>query len=118
MAERRDKAPPPSGEGAATVRGDSDTAQGASRNALDPALIIDGRYRIESELGRGGMAVGYLARDAWLDRQVALKVIANSWASDPRAAKSFQSEAKQLAAIRNQNVVQVYTFGPHAGSYF
>jgi eukaryotic-like serine/threonine-protein kinase len=119
MPESRDKAPPLPGEGASTVRADRELVAGPlSPSVLDPALIIDGRYRVESEIGRGGMGVVYLARDAWLDRQVALKVIAASWASDARATKSFNKEAKALASIRSQHVVQVYTFGPHEGSYF
>jgi serine/threonine protein kinase len=142
MAERRDKAPPLPGEGSATLRqtreivtgplvtacpkcgfGSLESARvcprcGAPRSSLDPALIIDGRYRVESELGRGGMGVVYVARDAWLDRPVALKVIAASWASDARATDRFQKEAKALASVRSQHVVQVYAFGPHEGSYF
>lgn len=91
---------------------------GAERGALEPSLIVDARYRVESELGRGGMGVVYLARDAWLDRPVALKVIAGNWASDARATASFLKEAKALASVRSQHVVQVYAFGPHEGSYF
>ena len=80
--------------------------------------VIDGRYRIESELGRGGMGLVHLARDTWLDRQLAVKVIAPLWAANSTAASSFLREAKALAFVRSQYIVQVYAFGVHEGSYF
>ncbi len=86
--------------------------------AIDLGTIVDGRYHVESELGRGGMGVVYLARDTWLDRKVALKMIAPSWAKDGEAAACFQREAKALASIRSPYVVQVYAFGVHQGRYF
>lgn len=86
--------------------------------AIDLGTVVDGRYRVESELGRGGMGVVYLGRDTWLDRYVALKMIAPSWAKDGEAASCFQREAKALASIRSPYVVQVYAFGVHQGRYF
>jgi serine/threonine-protein kinase len=86
--------------------------------AIDLGTIVDGRYRVESELGRGGMGVVYLARDTWLERGVALKMITPSWAKDGEAAAAFQREAKALASIRSPFVVQVYAFGVHQGRYF
>ncbi|APR81130.1 protein kinase [Minicystis rosea] len=93
----------------------SDSEQAAGQQVL----VVDGRYRVESELGRGAMGVVYLARDTWLGRPVALKMIEPSWAAQSRdAASSFQREARSLASIRNQYVVQVYAFGLHGGTYF
>jgi serine/threonine-protein kinase len=87
--------------------------------AGDKATItVDGRYSVEGELGRGGMGVVYLAKDAWLSRPVALKLIAPRWSSDPQITAGFHQEAVALAAIRSQHVVQVYAFGRHEGSYF
>lgn len=86
--------------------------------AIDLGTVVDGRYRVESELGRGGMGVVYLGRDTWLDRHVALKMIAPSWAKDGEAASCFQREAKALASVRSPYVVQVYAFGVHLGRYF
>jgi eukaryotic-like serine/threonine-protein kinase len=96
--------PPPSPAGAAP--------------GIDPGTTVDGRYVIESELGRGGMGIVYLARDTFLDRPVAVKVIAPTWAGDSGITARFQREAKALASIRSQYVVQVYAFGRHEGSYF
>ncbi len=86
--------------------------------AIDLGTVVDGRYRVESELGRGGMGVVYLGRDTWLERHVALKMIAPSWAKDGEAASCFQREAKALASVRSPYVVQVYAFGVHQGRYF
>lgn len=86
--------------------------------ALEVGTTVDGRYRVESELGRGGMGVVYLARDTWLDRHVALKMVAPTWARDGEITARFLREAKALASIRSSYVVQVYAFGLHEGSYF
>ncbi|MFO0756263.1 MAG: serine/threonine-protein kinase [Byssovorax sp.] len=91
---------------------------GARVPALAKAMIVDGRYRIDVELGRGGMGVVYLAKEMWLDRKVALKIIAPSWAGNEGAAVGFHREAKALASVRSDHVVQVYSFGLHEGSYF
>jgi serine/threonine protein kinase/CheY-like chemotaxis protein len=86
--------------------------------AVELGTTVDGRYRVESELGRGGMGVVYLASDMWLDRQVALKMIAPTWARDGEIVASFLREAKALASIRSPYVVQVYAFGFHEGARF
>jgi serine/threonine-protein kinase len=101
-------------------------AEHASRDEAPPEdapteapLLVDGRYRVESELGRGAMGVVHLARDTFLHRPVALKMIAPTWAAlSPDAAASFQREAQSLASIRDQYVVQVYAFGLHGGAHF
>lgn len=85
------------------------------RNA--PALL-DGRYRVESVLGRGGMGIVYLAMDVGLRRPVALKVIAPELGEDPAWVDALQEEAVVLASIRNQHVVQVHAFGRFGRSCF
>jgi serine/threonine protein kinase len=76
-----------------------------------PPSIIDGRYRVLGLLGAGAMGVVYRAEDVVLDRPVALKVIEPSLANTPAAAKSLLREARALARLRHDNVVQVYSFG-------
>ncbi len=78
--------------------------------------LIEGRYRVDRELGRGAMGVVYEATDMGLGRRVALKVITREYAKDPLFVERFQREAKALAAIRHQNVVQVHALGEHAGA--
>jgi serine/threonine-protein kinase len=105
-----------------TVRMRAEDDDPPSRRALLPPegepVMVDGRYRIEGELGRGAMGVVYRATEVWLDRRVALKVIAPSLLGDASAPMRFLREAKALASVRSQHVVQVYAFGPHRGSYF
>jgi serine/threonine protein kinase len=57
-----------------------------------------GSYQVERELGRGGMGVVYLARDARLDRDVAIKVLPDALARDKERVLRFEREAKLLAA--------------------
>ena len=80
--------------------------------------IVDGRYELLRELGRGGMGRVYLARDAGLDRVVALKMIDPKLAADPALIALFRREATALARVRSEYVVQAYAFGLHEGSPF
>jgi serine/threonine-protein kinase len=85
---------------------------------LAPGVLVDGRYRVESELARGGMGVVYVGEDTWLERKVALKVIASSLARHGDAPAQLHREAKALASVKSQHVVQVYAFGTHDDAYF
>jgi serine/threonine protein kinase len=80
--------------------------------------MIDGRYELVRELGSGSMGVVHLGRDVFLDRPVAIKVIFPGNASDPASVERFKKEAQALAKISHQNVVQIYAFGPHDGSFY
>jgi serine/threonine protein kinase len=82
------------------------------------SFAIDGRYDLVRQLGAGSMGVVHLAHDVFLDRSVAIKLIDPGHASDPTTLERFKKEAQALAKIRHQNVVQVYAFGPHAGSFY
>ncbi len=64
------------------------------------------------------MGIVYLAEDTGLGRLVALKMIAPKWLGDGAIASSFHREARSLASIRDQYVVQIYASGFHEGSYF
>jgi hypothetical protein len=67
------------------------------------------RYRIERELGRGGMGAVYLARDLRLDRPVALKVLPAEYAALPALRERFLRETKTAAGFSHPNIVPVYT---------
>ncbi|MFB9209807.1 Stk1 family PASTA domain-containing Ser/Thr kinase [Nonomuraea spiralis] len=79
----------------------------------DPLVgrLLDGRYRIESRIARGGMATVYLALDVRLDRTVALKVMHRSLADDPAFVRRFIGEAKSVASLSHPNVVHVFDQG-------
>jgi serine/threonine-protein kinase len=75
-------------------------------------------YRIERSLGRGGMGVLYLAVEAGLERQVALKLIAPEAAADEVFARRFAEESKIAASIEHPNVVPIYAAGEEDGIPF
>jgi serine/threonine protein kinase len=78
-----------------------------------------GNYQVLKELGRGGMGAVYLARQASLNRLVALKVMNSRWASDPAFLVRFTREAYAAAQLVHHNVVQVYDIGADKGiNYF
>jgi serine/threonine protein kinase len=69
-----------------------------------------GRYTVERELGRGGMAIVHLARQADLERPVALKELAGLWATDPTATMRFLREARLGGSLNHPNIVTVHEY--------
>ena len=74
--------------------------------ALQEALA--GRYSLESELGRGGMGVVYLAHEVALDRPVALKLLPPVMAAEPALRERFMREARTAAKLSQPNIVPIY----------
>ncbi len=77
-----------------------------------------GPYEILAPLGAGGMGEVYRARDAKLDREVAIKVLPASVASDADALARFEREAKSVAALSHPNILSIFDFGAHEGVAF
>jgi len=75
-----------------------------------------GPYEILSPLGAGGMGEVYRARDTRLDRDVAIKVLPGSFASDADRLRRFEQEARTVAALNHPNILGVYDIGQHQGS--
>ena len=73
--------------------------------------LLDGRYLVESQIARGGMATVYLARDVRLDRTVALKIAHPELARDQEFVARFISEAHSVARLSSPNVVGVFDQG-------
>jgi serine/threonine-protein kinase len=80
--------------------------------------MLGGRYRVERELGRGGMAKVYRGEDTVLGRTVAIKVLAPQYADDPNFVTRFRREAQAAARLSNQNLVSVFDTGSDDGVHF
>jgi TolB-like protein/Flp pilus assembly protein TadD len=74
-----------------------------------------GAYEILSRLGAGGMGEVYRARDARLERDVAVKVLPASVANDADALARFEREAKAVAALSHPNILSIFDFGRYEG---
>lgn len=70
-----------------------------------------GRYEILCSLGAGGMGQIYLARDAQLGRNIALKLISQEFATDPRRVLRFEQEARAASALNHPNVCVIHEIG-------
>src|SRR5581483_12026600 len=77
-----------------------------------------GRYELEAEIGRGGMAVVYRARDERLGKLVAVKVLPHAVARDERILARFEREARLAAAIEHPNVARLLDSGQENGVPF
>jgi serine/threonine-protein kinase len=73
--------------------------------------VIDDRYRILGQLGKGGMGGVYLANQIKFDREIALKVLVNTAMADPVARKRFINEAKAVCGLQHPNIVVYHDFG-------
>ena len=76
-----------------------------------------GNYEILSEVGRGGMGIVYRARQKSLDREVAIKIIATSLASDDQVRR-FHLEAQTAAKLRHPNIVSIHEIGELYGQHY
>jgi predicted ATPase len=87
---------------------------------MDPGRSLVGRqfgsYTLLSLLGAGGMGEVYLARDARLDRQVAVKVLPAWWLAEPDRRARFDREARLLAALNHPNIATIYGVEECAGA--
>ncbi len=89
-------------------------ATGAQPAADDSAAVreaLKDEYELEKELGRGGMAIVYKARDKSLEREVAIKVLPFSLSFDAEFVERFQREARTSAKLEHPNIIPIYRVG-------
>src|SRR5918911_191487 len=84
------------------------TVEGGKTLETSVGTVLAGRYRVESTLGSGGMAVVYRAEDDILGRTVALKTLHHHYAEIPSFRRRFRQEARAMAYLDHQNIVKVY----------
>src|SRR6266516_7664572 len=77
-----------------------------------------GPYEIQSSLGAGGMGEVYRARDTRLGRDVALKILPESFARESDRLRRFEQEAQAVAALNHPNIVAIFDTGQNNGSPF
>jgi len=77
-----------------------------------------GGFRIESEIGRGGMGIVYLAAQSFPERKVALKILSSDLAADPAFRERFVRESNAAASIEHPNVVPIYDAGEANGRLY
>ncbi|HST55637.1 MAG TPA: Stk1 family PASTA domain-containing Ser/Thr kinase [Solirubrobacteraceae bacterium] len=85
---------------------------------VEANTVIDGRYRVLSRIGSGGMADVYLARDQLLGREVAVKLLHDRFAEDQEFVERFKREASSAAGLSHPNVVGIFDRGEWNGTYY
>lgn len=105
----------PAGGHDKTLPSDGGDPQGGRH--LSPSATL-GDFRIQRELGRGGMGVVYEAEQLSVGRKVALKVLPYAAMLDKRQVARFQNEARAAASLEHPNIVPVYFVGNERGVYY
>ncbi len=80
--------------------------------------ILGNRYELLEQIGGGGMAVVYLAKDTFLDRLVAVKLLRDEYTDDQDFIRRFHKEAKAVASLSHPNIVSIYDFGEEGKTSF
>lgn len=100
--------------GSGTRADASDDGGATARLRIEAGTVLEDRYRLDEELGRGSMGVVFRATDLRLDRPVALKVLAEA-SSDERR---LHSEVRALARLSHPNLVRIYDAGEVGGDVY
>ncbi|HXG87813.1 MAG TPA: GAF domain-containing protein [Vicinamibacterales bacterium] len=73
--------------------------------------VVDGKYRVDAVIGRGGMGAVFRARDLRLERDVAIKIVRADLVADPDSRARFQREAQIVARLQHPAIVTVFDYG-------
>src|SRR4051812_39937984 len=79
---------------------------------------VDGEFEILREIGSGGMAAVYLAREAALNRQVAIKVMSPALLTGKGMVERFRQEARTIAALDHRNIITIYAVRDYEDLHF
>ncbi|HRI09103.1 MAG TPA: serine/threonine-protein kinase, partial [Nannocystaceae bacterium] len=91
--------------------------QSEPAKAADPLIgeVLDGKYRIERVIGRGGVGIVYLATRLADQREVVVKILAPNWLGHTEILARFDREVERLSGLQHPNIVALYDFGHHDG---
>jgi serine/threonine protein kinase len=78
---------------------------------MDTPQIIAGRFRVECEIGRGGMGTVYRASHLGLERPVAIKILKQEFATHPEVAERFMREARTMSRLRHARAAMIFDAG-------
>jgi serine/threonine-protein kinase len=78
---------------------------------MQEGTLLNNRYQLLEELGTGGMAHVFRARDLMLDRYVAIKILRQDFSNNPNFQNNFRQEARAAANLSHPNIVTVHDFG-------
>jgi serine/threonine-protein kinase len=102
--------------GGGTMRTDSSGIEGLMQKLQ---RLVEGKYKVERMLGKGGMGAVFLAHDLTLEREVAIKVLPPDISMDAQIVKRFQQEAKTAAKLDHTNIIPIYRVESEGGlNYF
>src|ERR1043166_8118672 len=90
---------------------------GTHRATYEPGQQIE-NYRIQADLGKGGMGEVYLAEDTRLNRKVALKLLPPHFTVNPDRGRRFEREARAASALSHPNIVTIYEIGQSNETHF
>ncbi len=93
------------------VLDDLDTGHALEEGTVNPVPEYIGKYKSEREIGQGGFAVVYKAKDPTLNRDVAIKILRPGWVQDPKMVRRFYREAQSAATLRHPHIVTIYEIG-------
>jgi len=91
------------------------TGPSLAQPSLAPGMVIGGTYRVEREIGRGGMGLVLEATDLALHRKVAIKRMRDELTQAQKELDMFLAEARLVAALKHPNLVEIYSISKDAG---
>jgi serine/threonine protein kinase len=78
---------------------------------MSAGTILNDRYVLHELIGRGGMGEVWRGSDIVLGRDVAVKVLLQTWTGDSAFSERFRAEARAMAALNDPNIVEIYDVG-------
>ncbi len=88
------------------------------QSVVDRVRRVLSEFDFQEEIGRGGTAVIFKAREIALDRVVAIKIVTADFAGDNRVERLFLEEARAIARLDHPNIIQIHSVGRAAGSFY